>query len=357
MIFYSYTETGVTFSLHDSIFAINNDVPVYLCGSFTEWNHRPDERYRLKPVANEPRMRHIVLSRSLLDVPGNSGHPEFKFQSFDPDGSCREYSAPVDSSIPRFLDNFVLLFDDDDAEELKRYALRAEYIAGLKDFNPSNRDSLSSLANFRRVPGTSVLYRSYHPYKKSFPNLETEDLRSATVKQLLKDVSIQSVICLSGREAPDPTLREEISVWHSAIIARGDVLFIDTSYEVAYYHTAEPVFLNTFKEILQFICEHTSPFLVHCRLGSDRTGVVSALLAALCGATWAEIAADYERTAQMAIREVRNPRLLAWAFTSLLGEKITPSCRFDARLRALLVERGVSSVETIKKVVAKLTGC
>lgn len=355
MIFYSYTDTDVTFSLHDSVFAINTGVPVYLCGSFTEWNHRPDDRYRLEPVTDKPGIRCIVLPRSMLDVPGNSGHPEFKFQSFDPDGSCREYSAPADSSIPRFLDNFVLLYDNDDPEELKSYADRAEYIAGLKDFNPSKRESLHNLANFRRVPGSTLLYRSYHPYKKSFPHLETEDLRSATVKQLLKDASIQSVICLSGREAPDSSLGEEISVWHSAIIARGDVLFIDTSYEAAYYHTAEPMFLDVFAHILQFICDHAGPYLVHCRLGSDRTGVVSALLAALCGASWAEIAADYERTAQMAIREVRNSRLLAWAFTSLLGGTMLPDRRFNKELYALLVQRGIASEETLKAVIARLT--
>ena len=39
--------------------------------------------------------------------------------------------------------------------------------------------------------------------------------------------------------------------------------------------------------------ERKGPYLIHCSYGKDRTGVVIALLQALCGATYQEIEDDY----------------------------------------------------------------
>ena len=38
-------------------------------------------------------------------------------------------------------------------------------------------------------------------------------------------------------------------------------------------------------DIISFINTHPGPYYIHCRLGTDRTGVTSAVLAALCGAS------------------------------------------------------------------------
>ena len=47
---------------------------------------------------------------------------------------------------------------------------------------------------------------------------------------------------------------------------------------------------------LSRMAEEEGPYLVHCTEGKDRTGFVCMLLEALCGATFAEITADYTIT-------------------------------------------------------------
>ena len=76
-------------------------------------------------------------------------------------------------------------------------------------------------------------------------------------------------------------------------------------------------------EVIRFIGSHPGPYYVHCRLGTDRTGVVSANLAALCGASWNEIASDYQKTNDMGIKEFRDYRLLQYSFEKMLGKKIS----------------------------------
>ena len=47
---------------------------------------------------------------------------------------------------------------------------------------------------------------------------------------------------------------------------------------------------------LLFISESEPPFLIHCKEGRDRTGLVAMLIEALCGATRAEMEADYVKS-------------------------------------------------------------
>jgi cytochrome c551/c552 len=54
-------------------------------------------------------------------------------------------------------------------------------------------------------------------------------------------------------------------------------------------------------------------------LGADRTGVFSGVLAAMCGASWDDIAADYMRTSDMQISEYRHSNQLRYAFYLLTG--------------------------------------
>ena len=74
------------------------------------------------------------------------------------------------------------------------------------------------------------------------------------------------------------------------------------------------------QKIGRFIISQEGPYYIHCRLGSDRTGVFSALFAALSGASWEEIVRDYELTGKAGFGEYRNGRLLAYSFRQLLGK-------------------------------------
>ena len=75
------------------------------------------------------------------------------------------------------------------------------------------------------------------------------------------------------------------------------------------------------KQIVEFIIadDTPAPFQIHCRLGTDRTGVFCAVLAALCGASWDDITADYQATNNMQIQEFRDWHLLAYTFRQLLN--------------------------------------
>ena len=92
-----------------------------------------------------------------------------------------------------------------------------------------------------------------------------------------------------------------------------------------YYRSDTPEFAQQIKRVIEFIIDpaHPAPFLVHCRLGTDRTGVVSAIIAALCGASWEEICADYQKSNEVGMNEFRSVKLLQYSLEKMLKIKIT----------------------------------
>lgn len=67
--------------------------------------------------------------------------------------------------------------------------------------------------------------------------------------------------------------------------------------------------------IIDFVKEdHPAPYGIHCRLGNDRTGYYCAVISGLCGASWAEIAEDYQKSNYTYLGEYRDQRLLKQVF-------------------------------------------
>ncbi len=349
----------VTFTFCNRDFGLRRARKVYLIGSFNEWKHVPDPFWEFLETPAAAGTRELTLPADSLHKPGNSGYPEFKYMIFNRQGKFIELVPPVaDTSdsgmLYHFLNNLLLFFPGEDPASALAEARAAERVFTLDHFDLESAIDRKKIANFRLVPGTRNLYRSYHPYKKSFIAFDTEEARSRLVKELMIEHAVRSVICLSGEEDPNPALAEEISSRHAEIIQSGNELFIDTSYEAAYYHTGENDFLAVMAEIVHFIATHPAPYQVHCRLGSDRTGVVSAFLAGLCGATWAEITADYISTREMGIREFRNPRLLAWAISHFTTEPLQPEHTVTLELRAALLDSGLVTPELVDKAIYNL---
>ncbi len=218
--------------------------------------------------------------------------------------------------------NSLILLSTDNPSVVIENTKTAEKLKKLKQFNLENPADVATISNFRLVPGTSKLFRGYHPYKISRPNYDTEEKRIALVNKQLKDNGVKSIITLSGDESID-VKKEQISVYVSDIRQAGNQLFIKTSYNTVYYASNSREFGNMMADVICFIGSHPGPYYVHCRLGTDRTGVVSANLAALCGASWEEIAADYQKTNEMGIKEFRDYRLLQYSFEKMLGKKIS----------------------------------
>jgi hypothetical protein len=336
--------------------------PVYVYGTFTGWKPVADAEWRMVPSGSRYREKGVprnalVLEKTLsvLGIPGNCGLPEFKYALIGHDGRPRDLLPVQRAEGFYFQQNAVIRFPGDRPETLILAARTAERIKGLKDFDLSLPEDRMSLANFRKVPGTSCLYRSYHPYKMSFTHLETETTRSRLVKDLMDETGIRSIVCLCGNESADESLGESIGNRQLGIMAAGHQLYVDTSYEEAYFNTAGKDFGSVLGQIIRFIVANPPPYLVHCRLGSDRTGVVCAILAALSGAGLSGIVGDYEGTRNMGIGEYRDGRLLRHALSQLTGHA-SPGENLQQAMRGYLLSSGIADATLLDSLIAILAG-
>lgn len=324
----------IVFVFDSSRFGIKTPKRVFLEGSFNGWAKKNSgwelEKYKFSTWTYECNLEDVM-------IPGNSGFPEFKFYVIaEVEYEVRIVEATsirkkdevmepaMQNPFPGFQmsTNCLILLPSDNSQVVIENAKTAGKLKKLKSFNLENPADVAMISNFRLVPGTTKLFRGYHPYKISRPNYATEEKRIALVNKQLNDNGIKSIITLSGDESID-IKKEKISVYVSDIRQAGNQLFIDTHYNTVYYASNSREFGNMMAEVIRFIGSHPGPYYVHCRLGTDRTGVVSANLAALCGASWNEIASDYQRSNDMGIKEFRDYRLLQYSFEKMLGKKIS----------------------------------
>lgn len=324
----------IVFVFDSARFGIKTPKRVFLEGSFNGWAKKNSgwelEKYKFSTWTYECNLEDVM-------IPGNSGFPEFKFYVIaEVEYEVRIVEATsirkkdeimepaMQNPFPGFQmsTNCLILLPSDNSQVVIENAKTAGKLKKLKNFNLENPADVATISNFRLVPGTTKLFRGYHPYKISRPNYDTEEKRIALVNKQLKDNGIKSIITLSGDESID-IKKEKISVYVSDIRQAGNQLFIDTHYNTVYYASNSREFGNMMAEVIRFVGSHPGPYYVHCRLGTDRTGVVSANLAALCGASWKEIASDYQKTNDMGIKEFRDYRLLQYSFEKMLGKKIS----------------------------------
>jgi hypothetical protein len=254
----------------------------------------------------------LMQNRSTVDVPGNSGQPEFKFVVDD----SRWIDAKTQPAGYRFADNFVILFPGDDPRDVAGRDAEAQIVK-------ESYENSHEMANFRELGGGTELaakrlYRSYHPFIESRPELKIEPERLKAVQRLMTEARIAAVINLSDSE--HEVKDEEVPASYRKLVDEGNVLLATTSYEDSYYHPGGPRYGEALKRVFNFIAAHPGPYLIHCRLGTDRTGVLSAVLEAFAGVPWPVIEADYLKSNKLGIREYRHSRLLAYSFKQMLGQ-------------------------------------
>ena len=160
-----------------------------------------------------------TVSYSDVTAFGNSGHPEYKFNTNGDDSS---YLNAVDKKfIPEPYcfhtsdNNMIIIFEGEDIEEIKKSSKIAGTWRSLKDWDFNNEEEVEKFANFRKVPGTSNLYRSWHPYKvkthKSAAFITdsntkgkflrtTEPVREEKIIAIYEKYGIKTDICLSEDE-------------------------------------------------------------------------------------------------------------------------------------------------------------
>jgi len=312
---------------------------VALAGSFTAWAPT------WKLVADGA-LWSLILDRSTVDVPGNSGEPEFRFVIDD----TTWIPCPDIEGWPRIGVNALVPLVDR-AQAVREANHRAACVLKTRvDEYPDDR----ALANFRMVSGGMLargrLYRSYHPFLAS-RETPVEPLRLASAARLMSEVGIGAVVNLT--DGPEVAAFPGLPPAYAALAARGDVLFVETSYEDAYRNPGGEAFVDTLTRIVGFVADRPGPFLVHCRLGMDRTGVVTAFLAALAGLPWSEVVADYLRSNSLGIQEYRDESLLARSFALMLGADPRSVPDLSGALVRFAAGRGLDP-ESLRRAVARL---
>ncbi len=161
-----------------------------------------------------------------------------------------------------------------DARNLTRTNARADYA----DFSDED------FANFRAVKVTgmreNLLYRSSSPID---PDLE----RNETVMQAMEKTGVRSVINLSDSEA-DMTA---FAAFADSIYSKCNILNVEMGYDFSSAEFGEKV-----KACVLFLIENDGPYLIHCKEGKDRTGMLCAILECFTGASVEEVKADYMAT-------------------------------------------------------------
>lgn len=350
---------------------------VYAYGSISGWNDQ-DEAYRLYDLSTDGCLYRTFRFSDLARL-GNSGQPEFLFHVFLTDGSsykCRSHASWTGGIDSRLVfvnngENMMIAWPWDDLDELGLRKQQAQYIKPLSAFDLTDSAEVAHLTNFRRVPATKHLYRSYHPYKPDRARYDTEHERMVRLAQLGAQYGIQSDIALSGNETgkagttytcggQDYTIT--IPPYYQSIIANDNVLYVGTAnghtpdYNHAVFETDGPRFAEWMQEVVRFIGSHPAPFQIHCSLGADRTGAFSATLAALCGASWSQIAADYSETSNLQIQEYRHPNCVRYELYLLTGQQPEYCANLAQAVADHFILAGYLTQEEIDACVAKLTG-
>ena len=327
---------------------------IFVTGSFNDWRKSADSAWKLtKKIVKGKCVFVLSKSRASVSVPGNSGYPEFKFFALGKDDII--YIPFCDKSYNRFGFNKVILFDDDDIEAFASLKQLSFCQKNLDEFDLECPACRAELSNIRLVPGTRSLFRGYHPFKKSFNSSELEEMRFKYVKKAFSLYGFKSCIVLSGHEVSSDWQGEEAPAYLDEIKKNGNVLWTSMDYELIYYHSDSAQFANQLHSICNFIISHPGPFYIHCRVGGDRTSVVSAVLAAICGAAWKDIARDYYKTVLSGIGDYRDEKLLRYSIQKMTG--FDPSCSKDLAhlMQSYFIKEKVLSASEIGLLIEKLT--
>ena len=155
----------------------------------------------------------------------------------------------------------------------------------------NEREDYSSdavFANFREIVGgnlgSGALFRSSSP-------VNNEIGRAKYADELVSLNNIKSVMNLAdSRETIEGYFKEEdfASAYYQSLYENGQVIALNMGVS---FKTRE--FQTGLVEGLTFLSKNEGPYLVHCNEGKDRAGFTSALLSALMGLTYDEIASDY----------------------------------------------------------------
>ena len=145
--------------------------------------------------------------------------------------------------------------------------------------------------NFRNVRagkiGENNLFRSQHPANGS--------IRSQYANSLAENNRVETVLNLSdSRKKVDNNISEykiDPAYYYRTLYSRGSVYTADL--HVKYRN---PAYCRKVTEGLRFFTKNKGPYLVHCEVGRDRTGLVILLLECLMNAPYKYMVDDYAQS-------------------------------------------------------------
>ena len=159
-------------------------------------------------------------------------------------------------------------------------------LSRTNDRNDYSSDAV--FANFREIKGgnlgSGALYRSSSP-------VNNEIGRAMYADELAEENKINTVMNLAdSSDAVEGYFKEEgfASPYYKSLYEKGQVIALNMGVS---FKTRE--FQAALVEGLTFLSKSEGPYLIHCNEGKDRAGFTSALLSALMGLSYDEIAADY----------------------------------------------------------------
>lgn len=309
--------------------------------------------------------------------PGFSGQPEFRFYK---NGKLVEIPEFVEEKYI-FKNNFnnqIVIFDSDSDERILQIQQNSQNALVLKtqsDFDLTSDSGKMQVSNFRQVPKTTKLFRSYHPFYPSHENTETEQIRLLQVQEFMQTNGIKSDINLCNDRTETEGMAYSVNginytvkipEYYKSILNSNSVLNVGSvnqggngivpSANFVYYYSDSDLFIKWVSQIVEFICNdnNSAPFLIHCEIGVDRTGVFSAVLGGLCGATWEEVKSDYEKSSLMGINEFRDSNILKYSLENMLKVDDVSTIDLQTELRNYFIKNSISA-DKIEKVVEKLT--
>lgn len=327
MLNYEIIDTKVTFRITAS------EDEIYLVGSFTNWLVL--EEFKMRKVDTQ-----FIIEKDLDELKkiGNSGYIEYYFGN-------KQKKLAFDTTYPKgyYFNNqankdfnYLLLPNDISPNEVEEIIEASENSFIIKN-KPEDFKDYEELTNFRQINGGDLsqkkLFRSYHPAVKSRQeNDELRDIeliRQQVLLDLLEKNEINTIINLSETEEKLKNYIDSMNFnYYKKLYIDNKIFNVPMAYETVYFMSSENKSFNPdelgfqdgLKKIIKIIAENQGPYLVHCRLGSDRTGVVSAFLQLFMGSSKDIIKENYERTNNLGIGEYRSFKLLEFSLKSTFGE-------------------------------------
>jgi len=208
--------------------------------------------------------------------------------------------------------------------------------------------------NFREIfmgkISQNTLYRSEHPIQNIG---QKNDIISH-----LQNANIKTIINLSDNAQ---SLKSKLicydAPWYQKIFDENNVIAVQMNMK---YNLSDPGFMNKIKSALDFMSKRDPPYLIHCEMGVDRTGILALLLEAFMSSSLEDMAKDYMLSfvdeEEYHENDFKNgSHFISNVFSDIKGYPITPKDDFQNLSEEFLYKNIGIDIDTLATVKKKLT--